>query len=180
ANNIRFTRAAFNLNAQPTPHALSGRPTPQLRQQEAGTLDNIRLWDYRALAPTYRQLQGLRDYYDLSHIDIDRYMIDGKPRQVMLAARELDSSRLQNPSWVAQTLQFTHGYGLVMNAVNEVAEGGQPQFLVSGLPLQAAAPGLAPQQPQIYFGEMTREPVIAPSAMPEFDYYLEQQGPTSH
>src|SRR5262249_18241012 len=100
--------------------------------------------------------------------------------QVMLAARELDSSRLQNPSWVAQTLQFTHGYGLVMNAVSQVAEGGQPQFLVSGLPLQAAAPGLAPQQPQIYFGEMTREPVSAPSAMPEFDYYLEQQGPTSH
>src|SRR5262249_59486932 len=92
ANNIRLTRAAYGLDRlTPRPYRLNGKPTAALRQKEADTLENIRLWDYRALAPTYRQLQGLRDYYDLSHIDIDRYPINGQPRQVMLAARELDT-----------------------------------------------------------------------------------------
>jgi uncharacterized membrane protein (UPF0182 family) len=179
AHNIQLTRAAFGLNPQTEPYPLSGSLSPAVRRREAATLDNIRLWDYRALEPTYRQLQGLRDYYDLSHIDVDRYRIGDRPRQVMLAARELVSDRLQNPSWVTETLQFTHGYGFVMNPVNEVAPNGQPRFLVSSLPLQSSVPPLVPRAPQIYFGEFTREPVIAPSAMPELDYSLEDGNHTS-
>jgi uncharacterized membrane protein (UPF0182 family) len=175
-HHIRMTRAAYGLEElQPQPYRLATAPAPGALQREAGTLRNIRLWDYRALAPTYRQLQGLRDYYDLSHIDIDRYPIGGRPQQVMLAARELDSRRIKNPSWVTETLQFTHGYGLVMNPVSAVTEGGQPEFVVSGLPLQAAQPGLVPQRPQIYFGELTGAAVIAPSRMQEFDFALDQQ-----
>jgi uncharacterized membrane protein (UPF0182 family) len=175
-NHIRLTRAAFDLNRiRAQAYHLKGTSGPEVLQQEAGTLSDIRLWDYRALVPTYRQLQGLRNYYDLSRIDIDRYPIGGRRRQVMLAARELDSSRLPNPSWVIETLQFTHGYGLVMNPVNEVTENGQPQFVMGGLPLQAAQPALMPRLPQIYFGEMTTTPVVAPSKMGEFDFNLDQR-----
>src|SRR6185436_14811054 len=118
-NHIRLTRAAYGLDGlQQQGYKLAAAPSPGALRKEAGTLENIRLWDYRALAPTYRQLQGLRDYYDLSHIDIDRYTVGGRERQVMLAGREIDSGRITDPSWVNETLQFTHGYGLVMNAVN--------------------------------------------------------------
>src|SRR5205814_1935318 len=107
-HHLRLTRAAYGLDdLQPQAYRLAAKLAPGAIRKEAGTLENIRLWDYRALAPTYRQLQGLRDYYDLSHIDIDRYRIGGRPQQVMLAARELDSRRIQNPSWVTETLQFT-------------------------------------------------------------------------
>ena len=42
----------------------------------------------------------MRPYYAVGEIDIDRYQIDGEQRQVMLAARELDKTRLPAPSWV--------------------------------------------------------------------------------
>ena len=41
------------------------------------TLQNIRLWDWRALQDTLRQIQEIRTYYDFPDIDIDRYEIDG-------------------------------------------------------------------------------------------------------
>src|SRR5207249_5816257 len=37
------------------------------------TLDNIRLWDWRALQATLRQIQEIRTYYDFPDIDVDRY-----------------------------------------------------------------------------------------------------------
>src|SRR5207247_7085589 len=37
------------------------------------TLQNIRLWDWRALQDTLRQIQEIRTYYDFPDIDIDRY-----------------------------------------------------------------------------------------------------------
>ena len=46
---------------------------------------------------------------------------------------------------MTETLQFTHGYGLVMNPVSEVTEG-LPRFVVGGLPLQAAEPQLVPKR----------------------------------
>src|SRR5207248_9508301 len=85
------------------------------------------------------------------------------------------SDRLNSASWVNETLQFTHGYGLVMNPVNEVTENGQPRFIASGLPLQASDPKLIPQRPQIYYGELTTRPVVAPSQTEEFDVALEEQ-----
>ena len=69
--------------------------------------ENIRLWDYRVLPENYEQLQALRPYYTFSDVDIDRCMIDGEMRQVMLAARELDMRNLPNDSWVNRRLEFT-------------------------------------------------------------------------
>ena len=80
---------------------------------------------------------------------------------------------------MTETLQFTHGYGFVMNPVNEVAPNGQPRFLVELAPAAGPGPALLPRAPQIYYGEFTREPVIAPSAMPELDYSLEDGNHTS-
>ena len=48
------------------------------------SIDNIRLWDWRALQDTLRQIQEIRTYYDFRDVDIDRYTINGKLRQMML------------------------------------------------------------------------------------------------
>ena len=61
------------------------------------TIQNIRLWDYRPLTRTYKQLQEIRSYYDFPDVDIDRYRFGDEYRQVILAARELDLKGLQNP-----------------------------------------------------------------------------------
>ena len=49
------------------------------------------LWNDRPLLDTFGQIQEIRTYYDFVAVDNDRYMIDGKYRQIMLSARELNS-----------------------------------------------------------------------------------------
>ena len=68
------------------------------------------------------------------NIDNDRYMIDGKPRQVMLSVRELNTESMPNRSWVNERLTFTHGYGLTLGPVNQVTTEGLPVLFVRDLP----------------------------------------------
>ncbi|HEV3140679.1 MAG TPA: UPF0182 family protein, partial [Vicinamibacterales bacterium] len=99
ANNIEMTRRAFALNRleqHPFPAETTIEAVEADRNQ--ATLQNIRLWDWRALQDTLRQIQEIRTYYDFPDIDIDRYQIDGSERQVMLAARELNVEKLPESS----------------------------------------------------------------------------------
>src|SRR6202049_3996109 len=99
------------------------------------TLQNIRLWDWRALQDTLRQIQEIRTYYDFPDIDIDRYNIDGTTREVMLAARELNVDKLPESSrnWINDKLIYTHGYGITMNPVNGFTPEGLPTLMLSNI-----------------------------------------------
>lgn len=169
-HNIEFTRFAFGLDRIETREfgeVVDLKPRDLLENEDV--LRNIRLWDWRPLGQTYRQLQGLRPYYDFNDVDVDRYTIDGKQRQVMVGTRELDKSKLPAPSWVNRTLEFTHGYGIVMNPVNEVTPDGQPQFFIKDFPPQSRIP-IEVTRPEIYYGELTNDTVYVGSNRQEFSY----------
>ena len=125
------------------------------------TLENIRLWDWRALQDTLRQIQEIRTYYDFPDIDIDRYEVDGKVRQMMLAVRELNVDRLPESSrnWINEKLVYTHGYGVTMNPVNGFTPEGLPDLLLGNMPVQSTIPALKVTRPEIYFGELTNTDV---------------------
>ncbi|HEX6385642.1 MAG TPA: UPF0182 family protein, partial [Anaerolineae bacterium] len=170
AHNIEFTRLAFGLDQVDVRPLESVTPLqPEDLEANDAVLQNVRLWDYRPLQQTYDQLQSLRTYYQFSEIDIDRYEIDGQLRQVMLAARELEKSRLPFSSWVNLNLEYTHGYGVVMNPVDQVTADGQPVFFIQDLPPQSNVP-LEITRPEIYYGELTRDSVLVGSGREEFDY----------
>lgn len=179
-HHLDFTRRAYGLDqAESREYALGQALAPSDLTAEKDTLDNIRLWDYRVLSRAYQRLQGLREFYDVSDVDVDRYRIDGDYRQVMLAPRELvPGDRQTAQTWVNQTLQYTHGYGLVMSRVNTADPGGWPSWLVSNLPLETA-PGIALSRPQLYYGMQKYPPVIAGSRMPEIDYPRGSENVTS-
>lgn len=169
-HNITYTRMAFGLDQiEIRAFPYSEEINQQDLQENEASLQNVRLWDYRPLRATYTQLQALRPYYQFGEIDIDRYDVDGQMRQVMLAVRELDKSKLPNPTWVNQNLEFTHGYGLVMNPVDEVTRDGQPEFYIQDLPPVANVP-LEITQPEIYYGELSNEVVFVASDREEFSY----------
>lgn len=169
-HNIEFTRLAFGLNEiEERPfETVTALEQADLEQNET-VLRNVRLWDYRPLRDTYEQLQALRTYYQFGEIDIDRYQFDGETRQVMLAARELDKTQLPSGTWVNRNLVFTHGYGLVMNPVNEITPEGQPEFFIQDLPPASSVP-IEITRPEIYYGEMTRDAVFAGSGRQEFNF----------
>ncbi len=171
-HSISFTREAYNLNKIERKPFPAGR-TVELADLEANqaTVDNIRLWDWQPLRQTYSQLQEMRLYYEFKDIDLDRYTIDGKYRQVMLAARELDQNRLQEQAktWVNQRLVFTHGYGVAMSPVNKVSGEGLPHFLIKDIP-PVTDTDIVLERPEIYYGEATDQYVLVNTHAQEFDY----------
>lgn len=137
----------------------------------SGTIDNVRLWDYRPLRQTYNQLQGIRPYYEFVDVDTDRYYLDGDYRQVMLAARELNTNNLppQAQTWINLRLLYTHGYGLAMSPVARVTGQGLPDFVIGDVPV-AVSEGLAVERPEIYYGEISSDFVIVNTNTPELNY----------
>jgi hypothetical protein len=169
-NNIRLTHIAYNLGKIQERDVVDVEPlTLEAIENNETMLRNIRLWDYRPLQQTYRQIQAIRLYYQFYDIDLDRYIIDGEVRQVALSARELDKSQLQSPTWVNQKLQFTHGYGVVVNPVNEVTGDGLPRLWVKDLP-PVSSVALQITRPEIYYGEGTGDYVFVKTREQEFDY----------
>src|SRR6266702_947034 len=134
-------------------------------------LDNIRLWDWRALQDTLRQVQEIRTYYDFPDVDVDRYMVDGKPVEMMLAAREFSLNKLPSGSrnWVNERLIYTHGYGVTMNPVSQFTREGLPQFVLSNMPVESTRPEIQVKRPEIYFGELTESPVYVKTHQKEFN-----------
>jgi len=169
-HNIQFTRAAFDLDdIAVESYRVEPNVTVEELLAESITLTNVRLWDYRPLLQTYNQVQALRQYYQFNDIDIDRYVIDGERRQVMLAARELVPDQLSQDAqtWVNQRLVYTHGFGVAASPVAQVTRDGLPDFYVKDLPPQGR---LTVTQPQIYFGELTDSYVIGRTREMEFSY----------
>lgn len=170
--NIEATRAAFGLDgievrAFPAEENLTAADIAA----NSRTVENIRLWDPNVAAQTYRQLQGIRPYYDFTDVDIDRYTIDGQLRQVLISARELDVSKLaaQAQTWVNRHLVYTHGYGFVVSPVSESTGQGYPRFIVRDIPPESDT-DLTLDQAAIYFGERSTEYAIAGTDLAEFDY----------
>jgi uncharacterized membrane protein (UPF0182 family) len=170
---IAGTRAGFGLDRIREREFPVGPLDAAALDRNRATVENIRLWDYRPMLRALNQLQTLRPYYAFSDIDIDRYVIDGFQRQVMLAARELAVNRLpaQAQNWVNERLVYTHGYGLAMMPINRVSDEGMPEFYVRDIPPQSSI-GLRVMRPEIYFGELTNTYVIVNTRVPELDYPL--------
>jgi uncharacterized protein len=169
-HNIEATRRAFALDAVEE-RELSGDVllTRDDIAENAATLENVRLWDHQPLLDTFGQIQEIRTYYDFVSVDNDRYTIDGRLRQVMLSARELNSTSLPNRTWVNERLTFTHGYGLTLGPVNQVTSEGLPVLFVRNIPPETDA-SIAISEPSIYFGELSNDYVIVRTDTREFHY----------
>jgi uncharacterized membrane protein (UPF0182 family) len=129
----------------------------------------VRLWERDLLMQTFKQLQEIRTYYDFISSDDDRYMIDGKYRQVHIAARELNSESLPTRTFINSRLTFTHGMGVTMAPVNQVTSEGLPVLFIKDVP-PVSTVSVKLTRPQIYYGELTNEYVFVGTGQPEFDY----------
>ncbi|MBI4184485.1 MAG: UPF0182 family protein [Proteobacteria bacterium] len=170
-HNIAATRRAFAIDgveARAYP-ALSELTLAEIRANP-DTLGNVRLWDWRPLLQTYRQIQEIRLYYRFYDVDVDRYRLSDGYRQVMLSAREL-AERLPERArtWVNEKLQYTHGYGVTMSLAAQEGEEGTPNLLVKDLP-PVSVSGLAIREPAIYFGASMPGYRIVATSIPEFSH----------
>ena len=169
-HNIEATRHAYGLD-KVDEKELTGDAELQPKDiiANAETIANVRLWDHQPLLQTFAQIQEIRTYYDFVSVDNDRYWIDGKQRQVMLSARELNTESLPNQSWVNNRLSFTHGYGLTLGPVNQVTTEGLPVLFIRDLPPKSTK-DLPVTEPSIYYGEQSSNYVLVKTNTQEFHY----------
>lgn len=182
SRNIEFTRYAYGLTDENVDYredwGAESASDEEVASDEA-TISNIRLLDPDILAPTFTQMQQLRNFYGFPEtLAVDRYEVDGEMRDFVVAAREIDPNALQGnqSTWINRHTVYTHGNGFVAaqaNTVDEAAQdagstrGGFPVFTVSDLQTNAIAEesngaeelGIEVDQPRIYYG-----PVIASAA----------------
>ena len=170
AQHIAATRRAWKLDSVQT-RALEGdvQLTMADIKANAPTIDNVRLWERDLLKQTFGQLQEIRTYYDFFSVNDDRYMIDGRYRQVHLSARELNTASLPTRNFINDRLTFTHGMGVTMAPVNQVTAEGLPVLFIKDVP-PASTVSVKVTRPQIYYGQMTNSYVFVGTGQKEFDY----------
>nr|WP_276319536.1 UPF0182 family protein [Cellulomonas endophytica] len=150
--NIDATLDAYGLDEvetnaySPTTDTEAG----QLRA-DAETAASIRLLDPQVVAPSFRQLQQVRAFYDFPDtLAVDKYELSDGSRDTVIAVRELNLGGLNDAqrNWTNDTTVYTHGFGVVAASGNAVAANGGPSFWESGIPSSGE---LGDYQPRIYF-----------------------------
>jgi hypothetical protein len=180
--NIEATRYAFALDqVQEQEFAYTDDLTAQQIRDNATTVANARLLDPVAVHPTFEREQTERDFYRFvgvdtepsipgtgTALDMDRYVIDGEVRPVVVGAREL---QLDDLSWEREHVRLTHGYGLAMATANTPTSAGSPDFVVSGLPTEVDDSLDAEiDRPQLYHGEDLGGYALVDTTVSEIDY----------
>ncbi len=171
ARAIAATRFAFGLDdVEEGRFPASENLTAAGVSANAATIDNVRLWESEPLKTTNGQLQEIRTYYDFVDVDNDRYLLDGKLRQVALSPRELNPAALPARIWINEHLTYTHGYGVCVAPVNRITPEGLPEYFVKDIPPVSSVPEIEIRRPEIYYGELAAEYVFVGTRALEFDY----------
>ncbi len=162
--NIEATREAYGIGGDKVeyvPYSPSSTGSPAALLNNA-SVPNARLLDPNLLSPTFIQQEQRKNFYSFaSQLSVDRYTVDGKTEDYIVAARELNISSLaeNQQNWINEHLVFTHGDGFVAAPASDVsgaAQGGGtgfPNYMVSDLSNQGAIPVEQPFT-RIYYGQL--------------------------
>lgn len=175
AYNIENTRKAFGIeNIGEKGFPVDNNLTQKDINENKDTVDNIRINEFSQANEVYNQIQAIRNYYRFNDIDIDRYNINGKLRQVFIAARELDNSNREAKfqTWQNKHIFYTHGYGVAASYTNTVGSSGLPEFILRDFPTTGI---IKIDRPEIYFGEINNDYVIVDAKSNEIDYPYENE-----
>ena len=180
--NIEYTKIAYNIDEiDENDFEIKNDLNAEGIKENKDIVENIKVNAYRPALEFYNQFQYIRYYYKFNDIDIDRYYIDGNYNQVFIAPREIDFEKLDENSitWQNKHLSYTHGYGVVMSKVNSVTSEGQPDFIMSNIPIENET-DISLENPRIYFGENTNDYSIVNTKLGEIDYPVGGENATNN
>ncbi|MDR1214223.1 MAG: UPF0182 family protein [Propionibacteriaceae bacterium] len=151
--NIAATRSAYGIEeVEIADYSATTTVAAGQLKSDAEALPGIRLIDPAMVQQTFEQLQQVRGYYSFAPVlDVDRYVVNGKETDVVVAAREMNQSGLPSSDWNNIHTVYTHGYGLVAAYGNRRQSDGEPDWIARDIPTVG---DLKAEQPRIYFGEL--------------------------
>ena len=164
---INYTRQAYDITDNDVTYTeyndqSQGDPA-LLASTDTRNVPNARLLDPNLVSETFTQRQQLRAFYGFEPtLSVDRYTIDGKAQDYVVAARELNLNGLQDSQqgWINEHLVYTHGNGFVAAPANELSDG-YPIFTVSDLQNKGDIPVT---EPRVYYSPMISDYSIVGSA----------------
>lgn len=146
--NIEATQTAMGLDDVVTvPVAFDGVTAADVKT-DAEELSDARLLDVSEMRDRFSLDEGQFAFYSINDLDVDRYEIDGRLQQTLVAARELNTAGIPNRTWVSRHLIYTHGCGVIAASASRITEDGRPIYE----PLEI-------ERPQLYVG--TNQPGYA-------------------
>lgn len=147
------TRQAFGISEVPIEdYEAVTKVQPGQLKEDAAALPGIRLMDPTIVGKTFEQLQQVRNYYSFpdNSIDVDRYTIDGRETDVVVAVRELNQAGIPDKNWNNLHTVFTHGHGLVIAYGNRRQGMGDPEWITRDIPPKGL---IKQEQSRVYYGE---------------------------
>jgi hypothetical protein len=154
--NIVATKAAMGIeDITRKETTFSSISTADIQKNDAALRD-VRQLDPAQMLNRFALDQGLTSFYTVNDLDVDRYSIDGRVQQVLVAARELNPAGIPNRTWVSRHLIYTHGCGLIAAPASLATEDGRPSYI-----------DLKVTKPQIYFGDRLGEYAVVKSSQKE-------------
>ncbi|MEU6743849.1 UPF0182 family protein [Streptosporangium sandarakinum] len=176
--NIEATRKAYGVDQTEVIDYAAQGDASKVNVTADSSISGVRLLDPNLVSKTYQQKQRIRGFYDFHDpLDVDRYPDEsGKPRDTVVAVRELTGPPAEQDNWINRHLVYTHGYGFVAAPGNKVDAEGLPAFDAKDMPVTgplAERTGL--KEARVYFGESPAAPeyvIVGGDRNQELDYPL--------
>lgn len=141
-SNIEATKAAMGIDKVERVSSTFGEVTADEVTANDAALRDVRQLDPVQMKDRFALDQGLSSFYGVTDLDVDRYSIDGRVQQVLVASRELNAAGIPNRTWLARHLLYTHGCGVIAAPASVATDDGRPSYV-----------DLKVTKPQIYFGD---------------------------
>ena len=140
--NIEATKAAMGIDKVERVSTAFERITTDDVVADDSPLRDVRQLDPVQMQERFALDQGQSSFYRVTDLDVDRYSVDGRIQQVLVAARELNTEGIPNRTWVSRHLIYTHGCGVIAAPASVVTDDGRPSYI-----------DLKVSRPEIYFGD---------------------------
>lgn len=166
--NMKNTKQAYGLNLEEMNFPVASTLDENAIKSNANIINNIQVVDADSTLKALNQSQATRGYYKFKDADISNYNINGESTTAYISAREVNTQKM---NYINRKFQYTHGFGVVMNSINNMNKDGEPEFILKDLKPEMSLGDLKITQPRIYFGEMTDDYVIVNGkGINEIDY----------
>ena len=128
--NVEATREAMGINLDEVDVRTVSFDalTAEDIESDLAPLQDVRLLNPTEMLSRFRQDRGTDAGLRIDDLDVDRYDIDGRLQQALMAALELDVDGSPNQSWQGRHLINTRGCGLVMAPVGRVLNSDSPDY----------------------------------------------------
>ena len=126
--NVIATRQALGLTDIEVRSVDFGTLTATEVESDLQPLQNVRLLNPTEMKTRFLVDRGEVAGLTIDDLDVDRYELDGRMQQVLIAARELQLSGVTNRSWQGLHLINTRGCGLVLAPTGQVLVNERPDY----------------------------------------------------